>query len=90
MLPLAAKRNSSITDILDCMEEVERHSDSICLFYYSQENLFRDEEGLVVYSIFEIMTANDLLLFKEGRRNMIIQHCSFPELLVELYFMKGR
>jgi hypothetical protein len=45
-----------------------------------------DEDGFVIWSIFEIISPNDLYLFKEKREYFLLPHRNFPELMVELYY----
>lgn len=68
----------------DYMEE--GFSDSIGLFYDADRNVFIDEDGFIIWSIFEIISPNDLFLFKQNREYMLVRHRSIPELLVELYY----
>lgn len=37
-------------------------------------------------AIFEIISPNDLYLFKENREYVLIQHRNFPDCHVELYY----
>ena len=62
------------------------YSDSIGLFYDAESNRFVDEDGFIIWSIFEIITPNDLLLFKLNRCYTLVRHRSIPEVLVELYY----
>ena len=68
----------------DYMEE--GFSDSIGLFYDIDRNVFIDEDGFIIWSIFEIISPNDLFLFKRNQEYMLVRHRSIPELLVELYY----
>ena len=61
-------------------------SDSIGLFYDAENNIFIDEDGFLIESIFEIISPNDLFLFKYNQEYMSVRHRSIPELLVELYY----
>lgn len=63
--------------------------DSIGLFYDRDKNVFIDEDGFIVWSIFEIITPNDLFLFKLNQEYMLVQHRTMPEVLVELYYPDG-
>jgi hypothetical protein len=60
--------------------------DAVGLFYDAERNCFVDEDGFVIWSIFEIISPNDLYLFKEKREYFLIPHRNFPELMVELYY----
>ena len=48
------------------MFEVEEH---IYFFYNHEENLLVDENGFRVYSIYEYITPNELLLFKHHQQD---------------------
>ena len=71
----------------DYMEE--GFSDSVGLFYDADRNVFIDEDGFIIWSIFEIISPNDLYLFKRNREYMLVPHRSIPTLLVELYYPDG-
>ena len=60
--------------------------DVISLFYDAENNVFFDEDWLIIWSIFEVITPNDLFLFKRNKEYMLVRHRSIPELLVELYY----
>jgi len=60
--------------------------DAIGLFYDAECNVFIDEDGFISWSIFEIISPNDLFLFKRNQEYMLVRHRSIPELLVELYY----
>ena len=64
----------------------EGFSDSVGLFYDADRNVFIDEDGFIIWSIFEVITPNDLFLFKRNQEYMLVRHRSIPELLVELYY----
>ena len=58
----------------------------IGLFYDRDENVFIDEDGFIVWSIFEAITPNDLFLFKLNKAYMLVQHRTMTKVLVELYY----
>ena len=58
----------------------------IGLFYDAEQNVFIDEDGFVIWSIFEIISPNDLYLFKEKCEYFLIPHRSCPDLMIELYY----
>lgn len=60
--------------------------DSIGIFYVPEWNVFMDEDGFIIWSIFEIITPNDLFLFKRNKEYMCVQHCTMKEVLVEMYY----
>lgn len=59
---------------------------TVGLFYVKEWNVFMDEGGFIVWNIFEIITPNDLFLFKKYKEYMIIPHCTEPGVLVELFW----
>ena len=62
------------------------YEDTIGLFYVKEWNVFMDEGGFIVWNIFEIITPNDLFLFKKYKEYMLIPHCTAPGVLVELFW----
>ena len=60
--------------------------DAIGLFYDVEANMFIDEDGFVVPLIFELITPNDLFLFKHSREYMIVDHKTLPGVVIELYY----
>lgn len=62
------------------------YTESILLFYDIDTNRFVDEDGFIVWSIFDIVTPNDLFLFKREKDYMLIHHRSIPGVLVEIYY----
>jgi hypothetical protein len=56
------------------------------LYYLKEDNVFMDGEGEIVFEIFEIITPNDLYLFKRHKDYMIVNHRTEPGILVELYW----
>lgn len=68
----------------DYMEDT--YQDSIGLFYDEERNVFIDEDGFIVWDLFEIITPNDLFLFKFNKEYMLVKHRTMPEVLVEMYY----
>ena len=62
------------------------YEDTVGLFYVKEWNVFMDEDGFIVWDIFEIITPNDLFLFKKNQEYMLIPHCTAPGVLVELFW----
>jgi len=58
----------------------------MALFYDRDRNLFIDEDGFIVYNIFELITPNDFFLFTLGQAYMIAYHREMPGVSVELYY----
>ena len=52
------------------MEEV----DAIGLFWDRDHNVFINEDGFIIWSIFEIITPGDLLLFRQNCDYMCVNH----------------
>lgn len=64
------------------MNEIE----VVCLFYYPDENVFRDGDfGNIVWNIFEFITPNDLYLLRTQQQFMIVRHRTMPGVLCELH-----
>jgi hypothetical protein len=60
--------------------------DVIGIFYDVDRNLFIDEDGFVIYSIFELITPADLMLFRYYERDTIFTHRSMKGVLIEMYW----
>jgi len=60
--------------------------DSIGIFYDIERNVFIDEDGFIIWAIFELITPNDLFLFKQNKEYMLVQHRAMQEVLVEMYY----
>lgn len=60
--------------------------DNLALYYDEENNVFIDGEGEVVFEIFEIITPNDLYLFKHNQTDTIVNHSTLPGMLVVLYW----
>ena len=58
--------------------------DVISLYFNEEENVFTDEDGFIVWSIFELITPNDLFLFRKHRDYMTVRHRSLKNVQVEL------
>lgn len=56
------------------------------LYYFKEDNVFMDGEGELVFEIFEIITPNDLYLFKQNKKTFIVNHCTDLGYFVELYW----
>lgn len=46
----------------------------IGFFYNPVKNLFVDTDGFVVYNLFQLVSPNQLLMFKKNKVNVRIQH----------------
>jgi len=60
--------------------------DAIGIFYDIDENLFIDEDGFIIWSIFELITPNDLYLFRLHQESTVVAHRSWPGVVCELYY----
>lgn len=58
----------------------------IGLFYDAEQNIFVDEDGFIVWSIFDVIAPNDLYLFHQSREYTLVPHRSIPKLMVEIYY----
>lgn len=56
------------------------------LFYLKDDNVFIDGEGEIVFEIFELITPNDLYLFKKNKEDVVVNHCREVGTIVELYW----
>lgn len=54
------------------------------LYYDSEENVFCDQCGIKVRDILEILTPNDIFLFKRNSKNNIFPHRRYPRILCEI------
>lgn len=66
--------------------EVEGYKDAIGLFYDADKNVFVDEDGFVVWSIFELITPNDLFLFHAHKESIVVDHRSIKDMVVEIFY----
>lgn len=58
----------------------------MALYYLKDDNVFMDGEGEIVFEIFEVISPNDLYLFKRNKEHTIVNHHTEPGLLVDLYW----
>jgi hypothetical protein len=59
--------------------------DEILYFFYDpRDNIFCDQFGFIVLNIFEMITPNDLLLFKEDHGYCIFPHRHSNNILCEI------
>ena len=56
------------------------------LFYYENENVFKDDDGFIVWDIFNYITPNDLYLFRKTHETMFVNHKTIPNMIGELYY----
>lgn len=60
--------------------------DAIGLFYDRDNNVFIDEDGYIVWNMYEMITPNDMFLFKKKREYMVVNHKTLPGVVCELYY----
>ena len=61
-------------------------TDAFGLFYDLENNVFMDEGGFIVWSIFDYITPNDLILFRETREYMAVPMRTQRGVLCELFW----
>ena len=59
---------------------------AIGLFYDRERNVFVDEGGFIIWRLFELITPNDLYLFRLRQEHMVVNCKSIPGAVVELYW----
>lgn len=69
-----------------CLSMLNDQDDAIGLFYDVCNNVFIDEDGFVVFGIFEFITPNDLYLFRQREKYMVVNHRSLSGVVCELYY----
>jgi len=53
-------------------------------FYDSEENIFYDQCGQIVINIFEVLTPNDIFLFKQDPGYNVFSHRDNNRILCEI------
>lgn len=56
----------------------------IYLFYYEDENFFTDEYGEIIYNMFDMITPQDLFMFKYDRGYNLFPHKKDRTILYEI------
>ncbi len=74
--------SSAVTDHFDSPTD----EDTIGLFYDKENNVFTDEDGYIIWYIFDFITPNDLYMFKKNRQYMLVSCQSMPGTLCELFY----
>lgn len=59
------------------------------IYYDADNNWFIDEDGYVIYDIYDLITPNDVFLFKERLRYMIVSYKHNKKIGVEINFPDG-
>jgi hypothetical protein len=60
--------------------------DTIGLFYDKDRNVFLDEDGFIVWCIFELISPNDMFLFKKYKTYMLVPCLSIKGVSCELFY----
>ena len=71
------------------MQLSDSFDDMMFLHYYPDENIFYDECGKQIENIFEILTADDLLLFKKDPRRKYFVYCKNKHVLCKILIKDG-
>jgi len=66
--------------------DIFEFDECIGLFYDHATGRFVDEDGDTVWSIFELITPNDLLLFRHYQDYMVVPHRTQKGVGVELFY----
>lgn len=56
------------------------------IYYYVDENIFTDEDGFIIYNIWNYITANDLFLFRAHKEYMLVPHAHIKGVGCELMY----
>lgn len=56
----------------------------IILIFLLNENRFIDEDGKPIYNVFEMITPNDLLIFRNDPGITMFRHRDIPRMYVEI------
>lgn len=60
--------------------------DAIGFFYDLESNVFTDEDGYIVWNLFEYITPNDLFLFRKLQSYLVVPHREASDLVCELFW----
>ena len=60
--------------------------DVITLYFDASKNCFLDEDGTMVFDIYETIKPSDYEMFLYYETDLIVPHCSVSDLDVELIF----
>jgi hypothetical protein len=71
-------------EINECSYLVERN-DFRFLYYNTEQNMFYDQNGILIINIFELITPNDLLLFRQDPGHCIFQYKNKDNILYEIF-----
>lgn len=56
------------------------------LYYYPEENCFRDEDGYTIYDVFKYLTPGELTMFKREKDSYFLLYGKLG--LVELLYLE--
>lgn len=62
---------------------------TLYIYYYEDENVFTDEDGHVIYDTFDIITPNDIYLFKHDPAFNSFRMVSDREVIVQIIYIPG-
>lgn len=65
-------------------QKIMDFNEIITLYYDSERCQFIDDDGFIVSEIFEVITPNDLFLFRHCKENMFVFHQQSNKICVEL------
>lgn len=80
---------SDINAVTRQVEEVLQDADNpffVGFFYNEETKRFVDEDGYIVWNVFEFITPNDLILFRESKGYFLTRHRTLKGVFIELYW----
>ena len=69
-------------EIYDCPDDFE----VVSLFYDKDQNIFKDENGYMIWNMYEYVSPTDLYMFLHRRECMYFRHAHISDTLCELYY----
>lgn len=60
--------------------------DFISLYYNKEDNVFVDDDGFIIWNIFNTISLNDLYLFHQVQEDMLVRHRTLPGVTCELCY----
>lgn len=86
----AQKVQSCVCDIIQTLVDEGFVPDIVySLFYDADHNWFVDEDGEIVYNMYQYITPNDLYLFKRSKCYMVFPFVQEKGVSIELYYPNG-
>lgn len=65
------------------------YDEVFAIFYDADNNYFVDEDGYIIYDIFNIITSNDVFLFKQHKEYRLVPYVLDKSIGVEIFFPDG-